>query len=155
MRVSPIKIFRMKQPTMIGLAMALVAAQATGWQARPESVAQAAKQQPGFNYEESRVEPYTLPDPLAGKGTRVTSVETWRARRAEIVDLFRANVYGRSPGRPEHVAFSVVEEHPAAMDGTATLRRIAIVSRVGPRSHRFELTLFLPNNPPVRCRCSC
>jgi hypothetical protein len=119
----------------------------TQWHARPEAVVQAAKAQPGFNYEESRVVPYTLPDPLAYKGTKITSPEAWRARRAEILDLFRTNVYGRSPGRPEHVAFSVVEENPAAMDGAATLRRIAITSRQGVRSHRFELTLFLPNKP--------
>jgi hypothetical protein len=31
------------------------------------------------------------------------------------------------------------------MDGVATLRRIAIESRQGQRSQRFELTLFLPN----------
>jgi hypothetical protein len=127
------------------VALVALVAQAGGWRARPEVVAQASKQQPGFNYDESRVEPYTLPDPLAGKGGRVTSAEAWRARRAEILDLFRANVYGRSPGRPAHIAFSVLEESAAAMDGTATLRRIAIVSREGTRSHRFELTLFLPN----------
>jgi hypothetical protein len=127
------------------VALVALVAQAGGWKARPEVVAQASKQQPGFNYDESQVEPYTLPDPLAGTGGRVTSAEAWRARRAEILDLFRANVYGRSPGRPEHVAFSVLEESAAAMDGTATLRRIAIVSRAGTRSHRFELTIFLPN----------
>ncbi len=142
----------MKLPTtVVGLAIVvpvvLGAAQTAGWRARAETIARAAKQQPGVNYDESRVEPYTLPDPLAYNGGRVTSVETWRPRRAEILDLFRANVYGRSPGRPDHVAFSVIEENPAAMDGTATLRRMAIVSRQGARSHRFELTLFLPNTP--------
>ena len=124
---------------------AMAAAQGKGWQARPEAMAQAAKQQPGFNYDESRVESYTLPDPLASKNASVKSVLMWPARRAEILDLFRTNVYGRSPGKPEHIAFSVVEENLAAMDGAATLRRIAITSSQGSRSHRFELTLFLPN----------
>lgn len=123
----------------------IAAAQSKGWQARPEAVAQAAKQQPGFNYDESRVAPYTLPDPLTYQGKRVTSALTWPPRRTEILDLFRTNVYGRSPGKPEHLAFSVVEENPKAMDGAATLRRIAISSRQGARSHRFELILFLPN----------
>jgi hypothetical protein len=133
---------------LAAVALAATAAvQSKGWQARPDVVAQTAKQQPGFNFDESRVESYTLPDPLAYKGTKVTSTEAWRARRSEILDLFRANVYGRSPGKPEHVAFSVVEENRAAMDGAATLRRIAITSRQGSRSHRFELTLFLPNKP--------
>ena len=56
--------------------IAMNAAQATGWRARSETVAQAAKQEPGFNYDESRVAPYTLPDPLAYKGGTVTS-PTW------------------------------------------------------------------------------
>jgi (4-O-methyl)-D-glucuronate---lignin esterase len=128
------------------LALAgIAAAQSRGWQARPEVIAQAAKQQPGANYEESRVPPYTLPDPLTYKGKKVTNALTWPARRAEILDLFRTNVYGRSPGKAEHTAFSLIEETPKAMDGAATLRRIAITSRQGSRSHRFELTLFLPN----------
>jgi len=125
---------------------AIAAAQSKGWLARPEAVAQAEKQQPGANYEESRVAAYTLPDPLAHKGKRVTSALTWPARRAEILDLFRTNVYGRSPGKPEHVAFSSIEEDSKAMAGAATLRRVAITSRQGSRTHRFELSLFLPNN---------
>ena len=128
-------------------SLAIAAAQNSGWQARPEAIAQAAKAQPGFNYDESRVGSYTLPDPLAYKGGKVGSKDAWPARRAEILDLFRTNVYGRSPGRPEHLAFSVVEENPVAMDGAATLRRIAISSRQGERSHHFTLTLFLPNKP--------
>jgi len=131
----------------LAMSAAVLGAQNTGWQARPEAIAQAAKQQPGFNYDESRVGQYTLPDPLAAKGKRVTSALTWPARRAEILDLFRANVYGRSPGRPEHITFSVVEENPKAMDGAATLRRIAIGSQQGTKSHQFTLTLFLPNKP--------
>jgi hypothetical protein len=123
----------------------VIAAQGGGWQARAETVARAAKQQPGFNYEESRVGAYTLPDPLVDKGAPVTTVEMWRARRAAILDLFRANVYGRSPGRPGHVISKVIEENSAAMNGTATLRRIAIISLEGTRTHFFELTLFRPN----------
>jgi len=129
------------------ISVAMAAAQAIGWQARPEAIAQANKQQAGFNYEESRVGSYTLPDPLAFKGAKVSTKEAWGARRAEILDLFRANVYGRSPGKAEHTAFSVVEENANAMDGAATLRRIAITSRQGAKSHQFTLTLFLPNKP--------
>src|SRR5689334_22744502 len=109
---------------MVAVAFAATAAvlaeQENGWHARPEAIAQAAKQQPGFNYDESRVEAYTLPDLLAHKGKHITSAATWPARRAEILDLFRANVYGRSPGKPEHLAFTILEEDAAAMDGAAT-----------------------------------
>jgi hypothetical protein len=123
----------------------VVLAQGGGWRAKPDVVARASAQQPGINYEESRVPSYTLPDPLAIGNTRIATPAQWRSRRAQILDLFRDNVYGRSPGRPEHRAFKVIEENARAMDGAATLRRVMIVSRQAQRSHQFELTLFLPN----------
>jgi hypothetical protein len=126
---------------------AAVIAQGSGWRARPDVVARASPQRPEFNYEESRVPPYTLPDLLAGRSGPITTPAGWTPRREEIVGLFRDNVYGRSPGRPEHVDFTVIEDNPRAMDGAATLRRVSIVSRQGQRTHRFELTLFVPNRP--------
>ena len=83
------------------VACSLVAiAQQTGWQANPEVVARTAKSQTASNFEEARVGTFTLPDPLQLDGQPVRSVEGWRARRAQILDLFRDNVYGRAPGRP-------------------------------------------------------
>jgi hypothetical protein len=122
-------------------------AQGDGWRANPDLVRRLAQQRADVNYDEARVPPYTLPDVLAGRGGRVTASAQWPARREEILELFRDTVYGRSPGRPEHLDFQVLEENPKAMDGAATLRRVAIASRQGPRSHRFTLTLFLPNRP--------
>lgn len=77
----------------------------------------------------------------------VGTSEAWEARRAEILELFRENVYGRSPGRPDNLRFQLLEENPRAMDGAATLKRIAIRSEEEGREHSFELTLFLPNQP--------
>lgn len=108
-------------------------------------VRKAAQSQPNFNYDESRVGPYTLPDPLAARGGMVKTPAEWRARRSEILELFREYVYGRSPGRPERLRFALVEEDRRAMGGIATLKRIAVVSGRREREHRFELTIFLPN----------
>ena len=74
-------------------------------------------------------------------------MKEWDRRRAEILELFRENVYGRSPGRPEQLRFQVIEENPRAMDGTATLKRVAVESAQAGRQHRFELTVFVPNAP--------
>ncbi len=127
---------------------AVLLAQGSGWHAKPDLVARLAAQRPDANYEESKVAPYVLPDLLIGAGANpITTPAQWTSRREEIVGLFRDTVYGRSPGPPEHIAFTILEENPRAMDGAATLRRIAIVSRQGHRSHRFELALFLPNRP--------
>jgi hypothetical protein len=124
-----------------------VLAQGSGWRADPDLVARLSARRADVNYDEARVGSYTLPDVLAGSNGRVTTPAQWASRRDEILGLFRDTVYGRSPGRPEHLDFSLIEDDPKAMDGAATLRRIAIASRQGPRSHRFELTLFLPNRP--------
>ena len=124
-----------------------VLAQGAGWRADPDLVARLSARRADVNYDEGRVAPYTLPDLLTARTGRVTTPAQWASRRDEILGLFRDTVYGRSPGRPEHLDFSVTEEDPKAMGGAATLRRVAIASRQGQRSHRFELTLFLPNRP--------
>ena len=51
------------------------------------------------NYDQDDVPPYTLPDPLVmNDGRRVTTAEMWtNERRAEIIDLFKDNIYGRVP----------------------------------------------------------
>ena len=132
--------------TVLGLSAAVLA-QGGGWRARPDLVARLAAQRPDTNYEEARVPAYTLPDLLTSGTRAVTTPAEWPARREAILELFRDNVYGRSPGPPHALAFDVIEENPRAMDGAATLRRVGIVSRQGGRTHRFELTLFLPNRP--------
>jgi hypothetical protein len=121
-----------------------VVAQANGWQADPEVVRRTSRQQPGFNYEEARVGSYTLPDPLASPAGRVHTPDEWRQWRAEILELFRANVYGHMPDVAIRGPFNITED-PAAMSGTATLERVSIATATDTRQHRFDLTLFLPN----------
>ena len=138
----------MQTTRRIAFAVALSAlssgllAQQSGWRADPKVVEQHARQQPAFNYEESRVSPYTLPEVL---GSGITTREQWAGRRAGILDLFRDNVYGRPAGLPQEFRFNVIEENPAAMSGAATLKRVAILSANHGREHVFELTMFLPN----------
>jgi len=62
---------------------------------------------PGYNYDESKVGSYQLPDPLITEsGKRVTSAKMWfDQRRPEILRLFQENVYGRSPGAPKNMRF--------------------------------------------------
>jgi hypothetical protein len=133
----------------IALGLSLAAAAPQGWRANPETVAAESKRRPAFNYDESKVPPYTLPDVLGATRADIRTPGAWRARRAEILELFRDNVYGRSPGPPDSLLFAVTEDDPRAMNGAATLRRVSIRSRHGSRSHEFELILFVPNAPPT------
>jgi len=69
-------------------------------------------QAPNFaNYDESKVKPYSpLPDPLVLKnGKKVTSAKVWwNQRRAEIVEDFDREVYGRMPKVTPKVKWEVV-----------------------------------------------
>jgi (4-O-methyl)-D-glucuronate---lignin esterase len=61
------------------------------------------------NYDEAKANPYPkLPDPLMLKdGTRVTTPELWQRRRAEIVEDFEREVYGRVPPEVPPVRWTV------------------------------------------------
>src|SRR5687767_4845696 len=80
------------------------------------------------NRDESKVLPYTLPDPLVAEdGTRIETAEAWReVRRPEILNVFTEQVYGRSPPRPEKFAFEVVSESDDALGGRATRKEVNV-----------------------------
>src|SRR5437763_10398669 len=62
------------------------------------------------NYDEARANPYpNLPDPLVMKnGKRVTSAKMWwQRRRAEIVEDFDREIYGRLPANTPKVKWEV------------------------------------------------
>jgi dienelactone hydrolase len=128
-------------PCLVALLLYLGQA---GWQANPQTVRDTAAKQAAFNYEEARVPAYTLPDLFPGAGATIRTPDDWRTRRADLLDLFRDNVYGRSPGKPTRLRFEPSASEPA-MGGAATLKRVAIISEHNERQHRFDLTLFLPN----------
>jgi len=100
------------------------------------------------NYDESKVPPYTLPDPLVGAdGQPVRNAADWRARRRpELLELFSREVYGRTPeGRPKemHWATTSVDRH--ALGGKATRKEVTVwftARKDGPRMH---LLVYQPN----------
>ena len=64
------------------------------------------------NYDESKANPYpNLPDPLVSKnGKKVTKVKTWwKHRRAEIVEDFDRQIYGRAPKHTPKVNWEVTD----------------------------------------------
>ena len=98
------------------------------------------------NYDETNVGTYTLPDPLiCADGSRVTTPATWtQKRRAEILDLYRENIFGRSPAAGTNVTFNVWEISTNALGGTATRKQVEINfsgTADGPLAH---LLLYTP-----------
>lgn len=62
------------------------------------------------NFDESKVNAYTLPDPLLLKnGNKVTSAKIWKEiRRAEIIEDFDSEIYGRVPENIPNVQWKIV-----------------------------------------------
>lgn len=90
---------------------------------------------------------YTLPDPLVNaSGGKVSTAAEWSARRRpEVLELFRAQVYGRVPTTPYQQSFKVIREDRQAMGGQATLRQVEITIAAGGKSLVIPLSLFVPN----------
>jgi len=107
--------------------------------------ARAAAQPANAQYDEAKVQAYALPDPLRFEdGRAVTSVDAWRSRRTEILRLFEAHVYGRSPTAPAAMRYVVTESAPSALSGLATRRQVRVLLDGTPGGPAFELLLYLP-----------
>jgi len=99
------------------------------------------------NYDESKIPPYTLPDPLvAADGTRITTPELWvQKRRPEILQMFEELVYGHAPGRPEKLKFEVRSVARDALGGMATRKEVSILFAGTPDGPKMDLLMYLPN----------
>jgi hypothetical protein len=98
------------------------------------------------NYNEEKIPPYTLPDPLVlSNGQRVTSAKRWfQERRPEILKFYQTEIYGRVPDNAPKVTWEVAETDTNARNGTATMKRL--VGRMGdkPDGPRMNLTMYTP-----------
>src|SRR5512138_3406259 len=70
-----------------------------------------SQQLPAANYDESKVGTYSLPNPLVfNDGTPVESPAAWKnRRRAELLELFAANIYGHSPAPPNKLTYDLLD----------------------------------------------
>ena len=119
------------------------------------------------NYDEDKVPPYSLPDPLRlQNGQPVRDADTWfKQRRPEILRLYESEIYGRVPPRAPKVSSEVVETDPKALDGLAVRKLVLIHFGDKPDGPTVHLHMYLPakatrpvplllhlvffNNPPL------
>jgi lysophospholipase L1-like esterase len=77
-------------------------------------------------FNEAKANPYhdSMPDPLVmNDGTKVTRPDQWLQRRAEIVELFEREVYGRIPPNVPQVVWEVTNEERGQSGGVPTITR--------------------------------
>ena len=111
------------------------------------STTSALAQPEGFNYDESRVPQFELPDPLRLEdGTRVTDRETWIARRRpEILHLFESEVYGRAPDA-DGIRSRQFSERPDAIGGKALRREVTVFFSEDDAGPSMDLMIYTPGN---------
>ena len=87
-----------------------------------------SQQPPPANYDESKVGSYTLPDPLiTSDGKPVRTAADWtKRRRREILQIFEAEVYGRSPQPPKDINYEVFDVEKNALGGKAIRKQVTI-----------------------------
>jgi len=118
-----------------------------GWKASPQLVESLTKRRSGTNYSEQDVPDYTLPDPLVMcDGTRVVDAQMWlNKRRPEILELFRAQVYGRSPvERPKGMTFDAFDIERNALNGLATRKQVTVNFTGNKGGPAMDILIYLP-----------
>ncbi len=109
----------------------------------------AIAQVPEPNYDEQKVPAYVLPDPLTGAdGRAVNDAAQWcSVRRAEILELFREHMYGRSPGRPAGMEYIVFDRDDQALDGHAIRKQVTVrcTPRIQGASLEMDILIYLPS----------
>lgn len=98
------------------------------------------------NYDESKIPPYTLANPLEFlDGRIVKSKEDWDERRKEIVKIFSENMYGKEPPPPETVNIKLQEEG-IILGGLGIRRQYRINFKLDDTGPYLDWIVFIPNN---------
>ena len=105
---------------------------------------------PACNFDESKAGEVRLEDPLVfADGTRVASASDWRRRRAEILDLFQREMYGRIPGPMEPIVDQI--DVGVTVGGYATRKQFRMYfrkDRSGPCINWLAIVPRYARKPP-------
>lgn len=108
--------------------------------------ASAVAQPAGFNYNESLVPDYALPQLLRCEdGSKISTPEAWLGkRRAEIFELIQNHVYGRLPSWQPVLRIRERSRNDSAVDGLAIRRELTVFFTDDDTGPRMELLVYTP-----------
>ena len=130
-----------------GAGLAELQARGQGWEPRPEVVAAASEKRPGFNFEESRVPDYSLPELLMTfDGQRIMTPAEWETHRPALLQMFREHIYGVRPSTPFEVTYEEVGRRDNAFGIGATARQVRATITARGKSHSFDFVLVVPKS---------
>jgi len=112
-------------------------------------------QDPKFNYDESRVPTYTLPELLiTNAGAAVENKRQWeRIRRPEVLDLFEGHMFGRVPSHVDNAIRFEVFERGLVLQGRAKRLQVRLFFSAGDAAPAVDLLMYLPIGANRRDSC--
>ncbi len=99
------------------------------------------------NYDESKIPPYKLPDPLTlTDGTKVDDAEAWKTkRRGEVLSLFETHMFGKSPGGAlPGMAFEELSRTDKALKGKAIRREVRVHFAGKGKGPAMDILIYTP-----------
>lgn len=113
-----------------------------------------AQSESEYNYDESKVPEFQVPDPLTTfDGEKISNSSEWFDKhRPELHRFFEEQVYGKVPAKLDGLNFKLLEESEEALNGNAKRKQIQIIATKRNRSLSFNMLLYLPkgkSNVPV------
>ncbi|MDD4026066.1 MAG: hypothetical protein PHN85_09110 [Kiritimatiellae bacterium] len=102
------------------------------------------------NYDEAKVPPYELEDPLVStNGNRLVSAEEWPERRREMLSLIERELYGTWPPAPETLLIDKTGESETFY-GLARMKQFSMYFRPDRSGPRMDWMLLEPAYPKGR-----
>jgi hypothetical protein len=88
-----------------------------------------------------------LPDVLMlNNGKKVTTAKQWKTqRKPELLQLFKREMYGASPGKPAGMTFKVFDEDKNALGGKATRKQVTVYFTGKADGPKMDILLYVPN----------
>lgn len=100
------------------------------------------------NYDEAKVAPYELEDPLTFLDGRKVTRENWPERRREILGVFAKEMYGAEPPLPEAVVTELADEKVSAA-GFAIRRQYRMWFRADKTGPCVNWIVWIPRHVKV------
>ena len=99
-----------------------------------------------YNFDESKVPNYKLPDPLVTlDGRRVTNARMWsEVRRPEILNLFETQVYGKTPAALKSMRFEVESVEKGALGGMSVRKQVTGLFNGRQDGPKMSILIYLP-----------
>jgi hypothetical protein len=106
-----------------------------------------AQEQP-IVYDESKIPPYTLPDPLMLQNGNMVkdSKMWWKLRRPEILSFFEDQVYGKTPKKKLALQFELESSDPTVFKGKATRKEMVVYFTPDLKGPSMTVLIYLPND---------